>query len=219
MGSERSHTWSTGSYDSLERGLSLRDCPRWNSASNLRRTQGSDILYDNANFSSQVAAMSSGTNSHSSEATDRADVAFHPPVLLGTAIAAGFAARWLAAASFLPSTLSTILGPVVTLVAFLLFFWSAYTMHKGEASIPTNEPTDKIVLDGPFSFSRNPIYLSMLLLLVGIGIWANSLWFIGLGAVAFILLSWGVIAREEQYLRTKFGEEYESYKARVRRWL
>ncbi len=91
-------------------------------------------------------------------------------------------------------------------------------MHRGNASIPTNEPTNSLVFTGPFSFSRNPIYLGMVSLLLGVGIWANSLWFIGLAALAVVLLSWGVISREERYLERIFGEEYLTYKRQVRRW-
>ncbi len=150
---------------------------------------------------------------------DRADVAFHPPILLGLSIVVGFVVRWIAPANFLPGQVSAVLGPILTAASFVPFFWAAYTMHRGEASIPTNEATNNIVVGGPFQFSRNPIYLAMLLLLLSISIWANSLWFIGFAALAAWLLSWGVISREEQYLERKFGEEYTTYKARVRRWI
>ena len=92
-------------------------------------------------------------------------------------------------------------------------------MRRGDASIPTNEPTAAIVVRGPFRFSRNPIYLAMLLLQLGVGIWANSLWFFGLASLFVMFLWWGVISREERYLERKFGAEYVSYKAGVRRWL
>ena len=91
-------------------------------------------------------------------------------------------------------------------------------MHRWNASIPTNEPTNSLVFKGPFRFSRNPIYLSMVSLLLGVGIWTNSLWFIGLAALVVVLLFWGVISREERYLERMFGEEYLNYKRRVRRW-
>ena len=61
-------------------------------------------------------------------------------------------------------------------------------MRTGNALIPTSEPTEAIVTRGPFWFSRNPIYLSMLLLQVGIGIREKSLWFLGLAAVSAALL-------------------------------
>ncbi len=59
----------------------------------------------------------------------------------------------------------------------------------------------------------------MILLQVGIGIWANSPWFFALAILSALLLRWGVILREEQYLEHKFGDGYTAYKAQVRRWL
>ncbi len=153
------------------------------------------------------------------EFPDHAGVAFHPPVLLALVLVVGFLARWLVPLNFLSPVISMYLGPIVTAASFGGFFWAVYTMRTGDASIPTNEPTNVIVVRGPYRFSRNPIYLSMLFLQVGTSIWANSLWFLGLAIVSAALLWWGVISREERYLERKFGAEYLSYKGRVRRWL
>ena len=153
------------------------------------------------------------------EPLDHAGVAFHPPLLLAPVLVVGFLARWVVPLNFLSRALSLSIGPIVTAASFGWFFWAVYTMRTGGASIPTSEPTKAIVVRGPFRFSRNPIYLSMLLLQVGISIWANSLWFLGLAVVSAVLLWWGVISREERYLEHKCGAEYLSYKRRVRRWL
>ena len=153
------------------------------------------------------------------EPPDSAGVAFLPPQLLALVIILGFLARWIAPLDILPRTVSTIVGPIVTAASFGLVFWAVYTMRIGGASIPTNEPTTTLVVRGPYRFSRNPIYLAMWLLQVGVGIWANNLWFFGLAALSVMLLWWGVISREERYLERKFGAQYSSYKARVRRWL
>ncbi|MFQ5994407.1 MAG: methyltransferase family protein [Acidiferrobacterales bacterium] len=163
--------------------------------------------------------MNTAQNGAQTESPDHAEVAFHPPLLLALALVIGFIFRWFAPLSFLPREVSVVLGPVVTVVSFGVFFWAVYTMRIGGASIPTGEPTDTIVVRGPYRFSRNPIYLSMLLLQIGVGLWANSLWFLILAAISATLLSWGVISREERYLEHKFGTEYSSYMSRVRRWI
>ncbi len=150
---------------------------------------------------------------------DHAEVAFHPPVLLGLALVLGFALRWLTPLHWLPSSLAQWLGPLLTALAFVLFLWAVITMLRQHISIPTHTPTAAVVSHGPYRFSRNPIYLSMVALQVSIGVWANSLWFLGLAAVSAVLLQWGVIAREERYLTRKFGEVYTAYTAHVRRWL
>jgi protein-S-isoprenylcysteine O-methyltransferase Ste14 len=147
-----------------------------------------------------------------------AEVVFHPPFLVLLFISLGLAARWLAPAEFFPLAWALFVGPILVVASLGLFLWAAYTLHRGGASIPTNEPTNSLVVRGPFRFSRNPIYLGMVTLLLGVGIWANSLWFIGLAALAVLFLNWGVISPEERYLGRKFGEEYLTYKGRVRRW-
>ena len=163
--------------------------------------------------------MSSTDKIHQTPASDNAGVAFHPPVLLALCIAAGFGARWLIPLTFVSAGLSTLVGPVVTALSLGIFSWAVYAMRSEGGSIPTSEPTEAIVRRGPYRFSRNPIYLAMLLLQVGLGIWANSLWFIVLVAISGVLLWWGVISREEEYLERKLGAEYASYQSRVRRWI
>ena len=163
--------------------------------------------------------MNSTQEPSRSEPLDNVGVAFHPPLFLVFVLVVGSLARWLVPLNFLSRALSMSIGPIVTAASFGCFFWAVYTMRTGDASIPTGEPTNAMVVRGPFKFSRNPIYSSMLLLQVGISIWANSLWFLGLAVVSAVLLWWGVISREERYLEHKFGAEYRSYKGRVRRWL
>ena len=76
-----------------------------------------------------------------------------------------------------------------------------------------------VIATGPYRFSRNPIYLSFTLLQLGLGMWANSAWVVGMLIPTLVLMSYGVIAREEQYMAEKFGEEYLRYTAAVRRWM
>ena len=79
--------------------------------------------------------------------------------------------------------------------------------------------TTTIVDTGPYRFTRNPIYLGMVLGLLGLTIALNSLWLL-LTLVPFALvIRYGVVAREEAYLERKFGDDYRRYRARVRRWL
>ena len=112
--------------------------------------------------------------SHPTQRPDHAGVAFHPPVLLLLALLGGSGARWITQLPFLPNGMAVLLGPMIVMASFTWFGWAVRTMHSGGASIPTSEPTDAIVTRGPYGMSRNPIYLSMVMLQVGVGIWANS---------------------------------------------
>ena len=85
--------------------------------------------------------------------------------------------------------------------------------------MPTNLPTATIVDTGPYRFTRNPIYLGMMLGLIGEAIAFNSVWPL-VSLVPFALvIRYGVVAREESYLECKFGDRYGRYRSRVRRWL
>ncbi len=68
-------------------------------------------------------------------------------------------------------------------------------------------------------YTRNPAYLSMTMMYAGIAALRNALWAIVLLPVALLVIQRGVIEREERNLERKFGEEYLSYNARVRRWI
>jgi protein-S-isoprenylcysteine O-methyltransferase Ste14 len=85
--------------------------------------------------------------------------------------------------------------------------------------VPTREPTRALVTTGIHGLSRNPIYVAMLLVYLGIGILANTVWIIVLFVPLALLFRYGVVAREEAYLERMFGDVYRMYKARVPRWL
>jgi protein-S-isoprenylcysteine O-methyltransferase Ste14 len=72
---------------------------------------------------------------------------------------------------------------------------------------------------GPYRFSRNPLYLSMILLCVAVAALGNTAWIMLALIPALVVLQRGVIDREEAYLDRKFGAEYRAYRARVRRWI
>lgn len=150
---------------------------------------------------------------------DNPGVAFKPPFLLLVFIVIGFIGRWLVPLSLLPQPWPWIVGPIVVIAALGLFFWTARTMSEAETGIDTDQAATTILNHGPFGISRNPIYLAMVTLLIGLGLLTNSLWFIGLAVLKVILLTWGVIIREERYLETKFGDEYLRYKSTARRWI
>jgi protein-S-isoprenylcysteine O-methyltransferase Ste14 len=77
---------------------------------------------------------------------------------------------------------------------------------------------EKLVTGGIFAHCRNPLYVGNFLVLVGIAIASNSLLFVSVAIPFFAFAYWAIIAAEENYLRNKFGEEFEGYCARVNRF-
>jgi protein-S-isoprenylcysteine O-methyltransferase Ste14 len=118
-----------------------------------------------------------------------------------------------------PTGLTLPLGGSLVVVAAMLFWLAVRRFRAAGTSVPGNRPTTAIVRTGPYRFSRNPIYLAMSMLHLGIAIWANSVWLVATLAVAIALMAIVVIPREERYLEDRFGADYLNYKASVRRWL
>jgi protein-S-isoprenylcysteine O-methyltransferase Ste14 len=155
-----------------------------------------------------------------SETKDAPDVVIHPPIALVVLLVAAFALNWFRPLPFLPASLPHIeLGLVVLLLALVIVRWVAASFRAARTNILTSQATTAIVSTGPFAYSRNPVYVAILLALVGFAVAANSLWFFAALVVMAVILQFGVIAREEAYLERKFGGAYLDYKAKVRCWL
>jgi protein-S-isoprenylcysteine O-methyltransferase Ste14 len=75
------------------------------------------------------------------------------------------------------------------------------------------------VTSGIHGRSRNPIYVGLFLIYVGIGVAARSPWILIFTLPLALVMRYGVVAREEAYLERRFGDAYRQYKTRVRRWL
>jgi len=104
-------------------------------------------------------------------------------------------------------------------LALALFAWAIVTMTRAGSNVPTSLPSTTIIDTGPYRFTRNPIYLGMMLGLIGLAVALNSLWLLLTLAPFALVIRYGVVAREEAYLERKFGDAYRHYRARVRRWL
>ena len=108
---------------------------------------------------------------------------------------------------------------MVFVLALALVAWAIVTITRAGSNVPTNLPTTTIVESGPYRFTRNPIYLGMLLGLIGLAIVFDNLWLLLMLVPFALVIRYGVVAREEAYLERKFGDAYRRYCARVRRWL
>lgn len=150
-----------------------------------------------------------------------AGVRFPPPLLY----LLGFGAGWVAERFRpLPVTIGhsfarTALG-VLGIAAWALLAVSALMLFRraGTSLIP-NKPSAAIVTTGPYRFTRNPMYVSLIALYVGLTLLMNSWWPMIFLPIVVLLIDRVVIAREERYLRSAFPTEYGAYTARVRRWL
>ena len=112
-----------------------------------------------------------------------------------------------------------LLGEGTIVVGLSLMLWALNLFRKNQTPIRPTQRPKKFVSHGPFEWSRNPMYLGIVLILSGIACYMGSLiMFIAPGAF-FITINSSYIPYEERVLETIFGREYNQYKKRVRRWL
>jgi protein-S-isoprenylcysteine O-methyltransferase Ste14 len=152
-------------------------------------------------------------------ANDNANVLIRPPIALALAAAVAFAATWLHPLPFLPPSVPAgWLGAALFALGLVLAGWSVGTMLRAGTRFETHQPSTRIVTAGPYRFARNPIYVGMFVVLTGLAIGIDSLWLLAALAAFYLVIRYGVVAREEAYLERKFGDAYLDYKTKVRRW-
>ncbi|MDH5230946.1 MAG: isoprenylcysteine carboxylmethyltransferase family protein [Gammaproteobacteria bacterium] len=110
-------------------------------------------------------------------------------------------------------------GIALVVLAFILTFWAMFTFKQFNTTIDVRKTASKLVTQGPFRFSRNPIYMAALVLFIGIGVWLNNYWFCLAAVILQQILARLIIPVEEHFLKKNFTAEYESYCQQVRRWL
>jgi protein-S-isoprenylcysteine O-methyltransferase Ste14 len=115
-------------------------------------------------------------------------------------------ARWVVASSLI------LIGSALAAAGIRNF-------SRAGTPVRTIEPTSALVTTGIHGRTRNPIYLGMFLVYVGIGVAVRSPSILILTLPLAIVIRYGVVAREEAYLERRFGDAYPDYKARVRRWV
>ncbi|MBA2486960.1 MAG: isoprenylcysteine carboxylmethyltransferase family protein [Nitrospira sp.] len=150
---------------------------------------------------------------------DKANVVVLPPVIFVVALLLGLLIDFVVPIQVLPRTPALWLGALFILISIPIVVSAMRELDKAKTAIDVRKPTSALVRTGAFQFSRNPIYVAMVMLYLGIASLINSLWICLLVVPAVTILQLGVIRREEGYLEQKFGEDYRRYKAQVHRWL
>ena len=150
---------------------------------------------------------------------DNAGVIAPAPILYGIAFAVGFAEGKIVPTQLLPFPAGAWLGLIFISVAVAIVVSAFKALAQAHTAFDARKSTTKIVTTGAFRFSRNPTYLSLTLLLIGIAFAISSLWVLVSVIPAVVATQWGVILREERYLKEKFGDDYSSYASKVRCWL
>ena len=157
-------------------------------------------------------------NSSPSSSPDTPGVPFPPPLIFLGAMGIGLLAHWIRPVAVRPPAWWGF-GALLVLFGVVIMEWSAYLFRKHKTAVFPWKPTRLIVTSGPYSQTRNPIYLGFALIQLGIGVWSNRLAVVLMVIPAIFATNAWIIAREESYLERKFGEPYRAYLKQVRRWI
>jgi protein-S-isoprenylcysteine O-methyltransferase Ste14 len=150
---------------------------------------------------------------------DNPGIRLPPPLIYLLPLILGLLLHRRAPLPFLPRSAARGLGWPLIGGGAVLNGWFLQTMREADAPIRTDRPVPTLTTEGPFRYSRNPSYLALAIIYLGIAVLRNSLWAVLLLPVVLTVIQREVIGREERYLERTFGDEYLDYKGRVRRWV
>ena len=145
-----------------------------------------------------------------------------PPLIAAIGIVIGLALTFLYPVPIVDHTAKRSLfglGIVFLVIWFALAISANLTFRRLKTPVNPYAPTTALAQGGPYRFTRNPMYLGLVLMTVGFALVMNSMWLILIAVPVLLALRNLVIVHEERYLEGKFGDEYREYSKRVRRWL
>jgi protein-S-isoprenylcysteine O-methyltransferase Ste14 len=142
-----------------------------------------------------------------------------PPRIFLAAMVLGIVGHFFWPVPLLSPTISIAAGAMLVVAAVGLFVGATRALKAAGTPVPGNQPATAIVKDGPYRFSRNPIYLAFAVFQLGLALLVNSLSLVITLLPALGLMAFVVIPREERYLMELFPVEYAAYRASVRRWV
>lgn len=151
---------------------------------------------------------------------DVPDIVVLPPVLVLGTLSIGLLVHYLLwPVEILPVAWARVLGASVFIASGVLAHLSHLAFKRVGTNVLPTQPTLALATDGPYRFTRNPLYIAAIGVYLGVTLWAN-------GVAPLLLLfpmAWalhrGIVLREEQYLASRFGAAYDEYRSRVPRWL
>ena len=111
------------------------------------------------------------------------------------------------------------LGGLLVGIGLALFVWTLMTFWRHRTTVNPYLAASSLCTGGPFRFSRNPIYVGDWFILAGVSMLLATYWPLLFAPLIWAMLRYGVIRHEEAHLEARFGDDYRTYRARVRRWL
>lgn len=150
---------------------------------------------------------------------DSAGVLLPPPLIYLAAILLGVLAQRALPLALPGRGLRLVLGWGIILLGMAVIVLGARELRRLRTTLNPAGSTTALATGGPYGRTRNPLYLALSIIHLGVGVATGNPWILLTLAPAVLVIHFAVIRREERYLERKFGEEYRRYRSEVRRWL
>jgi protein-S-isoprenylcysteine O-methyltransferase Ste14 len=155
------------------------------------------------------------------QSTERgANVHIPPPlVYIGFIVLGALLQYTIAPIPFPGDAWIRIVGVIIVVAGLVLIFSALATFRRTGQDPKPWTPSPELIVQGPYRSTRNPMYVGLACILVGLGLALNNLWFLLLAAVALLVVHFIAVLPEEKYLNEKFGSSYKEYRTKVRRYI
>lgn len=144
---------------------------------------------------------------------------FRPPRIALFLVVIAALLHWATPLNYINVYSSHMFGAILGLVGFTMMIWGWWLFKKHGVAICPTSATARLVTHAIYRFTRNPMYLGLILMLVGLAIYVGTSPFYLAAVAFFVVINWVFCPYEEAKLVNVFGQEYLNYKSRVRRWL
>jgi protein-S-isoprenylcysteine O-methyltransferase Ste14 len=142
-----------------------------------------------------------------------------PPLVYAAGFLAGVGVESVAASPQPPKALRVVAGAWSLAILAALDTTATVRFLRNRTPINPARPAKRLVTDGPYRFTRNPMYLGMAGAYGGAAVATGNLWALPFLPAVVSVIDRQVIPREERHLAATFGDEYERYRRQVRRWI
>src|SRR5689334_13040656 len=143
----------------------------------------------------------------------------HPPLVVLMFIVIAYVLGRFVPLPFVAPLWLRYLGLLVTFIGLLFGIGALLEFRRARTTLDPHGSVQQVVTSGIYRFTRNPIYLGFLLMVIGLPLNSGLYWGIVMVPFYILLMNRLVIQYEEAYLAKKFGKAYTNYMSRVRRWL